>query len=76
MNTFIFPVWIFTSTLVLFVCTQSSTILCTVYAGNDIGGCLGNVIVATWLAMRLCNFSCLDLLLYLCAIGTLHVLPS
>ena len=50
--------------------------MCTVYAGDNVGGCLGGVNFSTWLAMRLWNFSRLDLVLYLCTSGTLYVLPS
>ena len=44
--------------------------------GNYVEGCLGGLIVDTWLAMRWWTFSRLDLVLYLCTSGTLHVIPS
>ena len=71
----IFPGWIVTSPVVLFVCAKSYPVLCTMYLGNDVGGCLCGGIVATWLAMRLWPFSCLELVLYLCTSGTLQLLP-
>ena len=49
--------------------------MCTMYLGNDVGGCMGGGIFAMWLAMRLRHFSCLDLVLYLCNSGTLYMLP-
>ena len=76
MTAFIFPGCILNSPLVLFVCDQSSPVLCTVYFGDYFGGCLGSVIISTWLAIRLLTFKCLALVLYLCTIGTLHVIPS
>ena len=59
MTAFIFPVWIVNSSVVLFMCAHYYPFLCTVYAGNDVGGFLGSVSVATCLAMRLWPFSCL-----------------
>ena len=76
-TTFIFPGWIVNSPVVLFVCTQFSSVLCNVVlVGDEIGSCLGRIIFATWLAMLLCPLRRLDLVLYLCKSGTLHVLPS
>ena len=49
--------------------------MCNVYTGNAVGCCLGGVIVATWLAMRLWTFSHMALVLYLCTSETLHILP-
>ena len=69
------PGYIVTSPVVLFVCAHSSPVLCTVYASNDVVGCLGVVIVATLLGMRFWPFSRLALVLYLCTIVTLHVIP-
>ena len=70
------PGYIVTSPVVLFVCAKSSPVMCTMYLGNAVGSCLGDGIVAMWLAMRLWPFSCLDLVLYLCNSETLHLLPS
>ena len=49
--------------------------MCIVYLVDDVGGCLGGVIVSTWLATILWNFSSMDLVLYLCTSGTLHAIP-
>ena len=68
--------WIVISHVVLFVCSQSYPVLCTVYEGNNVGVCMGSGIFTMWLAMRLCTFSCLDLVLYVCTSWTLHVIPS
>ena len=76
MTVLIFPGWIVTYPVFLFVCAKYSPVLCTMYLGNDVWGCLCGGIVAMWLATRLWPFSCLDLLLYLCNSGTLHLLPS
>ena len=76
-NAFIFPVWIVTSPVVLFVCTQYYHFLCTVVLVDDgVGSCLGVRIVSTWLAMRLWPFRRLYLVLYMYTSGTLYVLPS
>ena len=72
---FICPGWIFTSPVVLLMCNQFSPVLCIVYAGNDVGYFMGGRIVDTCLAMISWTFSRLDLLLYLCTSGMLHVLP-
>ena len=61
--------WIVISHVVLFVCSQSYPVLCTVYEGNNVGVCMGSGIFTMWLAMRLCTFSCLDLVLYVCTCG-------
>ena len=58
------------------MCAQSSPVLCTVYSGNDVGGCLGSGIVATWLSMILWPFSHIPLVLFMWNIGTLNVIPS
>ena len=73
---FIFPICIVTYSVVLLVFTQSYPVLCNLYSGRVVGGCLGGRIVATWLAMRLWIFSRLALVLYMCTSSTLHVLPS
>ena len=45
-TTFIFPGWIVTSPVVLFVCTQFSSVLCNVVlVGDEIGSCLGRIIL-------------------------------
>ena len=75
MITFVFPGCIVTSPLVLFVFALSSPVLCTVYAGEYVEGCLGSVVVATWLDMILWIFSHLALVLYMCTSGALQVLP-
>ena len=76
MTAFLFSGWIVKYPVFLFVCAQSSPILCTVHTRNDVGAFLGGRIVATWLAMRLLTFSRMDLVLYMCTSGTLHMLPS
>ena len=63
--------------VVLFVCTQSSSVLCTVMlvgAGVDI--CICGIIVVMWLDVRMCPFRCLDLVLYLFPGVTLKVITS
>ena len=50
---FVCPGWIVTYTVVLLVFTQSSTVMCTMYVGTDVGGGLGGGISTTWLAIRL-----------------------
>ena len=40
----IFPGWIVTSPVVLFVCAKYFPVLCTMYLGNDVEGCLGGII--------------------------------
>ena len=67
---------IVTSPIVLFVRAQSYPVLCTVYAGNDVGGCLGSGIVSMWLSMILWPFSHIPLVLFMWNIGTLNVIPS
>ena len=49
--------------------------LCTAYAGNNVGGCMGERIVSTLLYMILWTFSRLDLVLHMCTSGMLQVLP-
>ena len=73
---FIFPVWIITYPVVLFVCAHSSPFMCTIYTGGDLGGFLNVIIVATCLAIRLCHFSHLDLVISICTGETLHMIPS
>ena len=64
-----------TSPVVLFVRAQSSLVLCTLYLGDYIGGCMGGRIFATWLAMVLWPFRCIVMVLYMRSSGMLHVLP-
>ena len=76
MTEFSCPGCIFTSTVVLFLCIQSSPILCAVVLfGDEVVSCLGGVIVAPWLSMILFPSRGLYLVLYPCTSGTLHVLP-
>ena len=66
-----------TSPVVLFVCTQSSPVMCTaVLVGAGANIFIGGGIVATWLDMILYPFRRLALVLYLCTSGTLNVIPS
>ena len=74
MTAFIYPGWVVSYPVVLFMCAQYSPVLFTMYKINDVGGCLGGVIVATWLDMRFWNFCRLDLILYHCISGTLHII--
>ena len=75
MTAFICSGWIVTSPVVLFVCSQYSPVLCTMYAGNYVGFYLVVGIFATWLTTRMWTFSHLDLVLYMCTSNMLHVLP-
>ena len=61
--------------VVLLVCAQSSTIMRTVYLGDDLGGFLGGGFFSTWLAMILWPFRHSSLVLYLCTSGALRVIP-
>ena len=54
---------------------QYSLVVCTVYLGDGVGGCMGGVIVPKLLAMRLWCFRHLLMVLYMCTSGTFHVLP-
>ena len=77
MTALIFPGYIMTSSMALFVCTHYFTILYTVVlVGDGVGSCLGGSIFAMLLVMILCPFRHMDLVLYMCTIGTLHVIPS
>ena len=58
------------------MCAQSSPVLCTMYAVTDVGVGLVGVIVSMWLAMRLFPFIHISPVLYMCTIGTLHMIPS
>ena len=76
MNVFIWPRWIVTYTVVLLVCDQSSPVLCTEYARTATCGGIFGWTVATWLVIILWPFIRLDMVLYLCNRGMLHVIPS
>ena len=69
LSAFLFPVCVVTSPVVLFVCAQSSHVLCTVHLGDDVGGCMSGGIFAMWFAMRLWPISQLSLVLYICISG-------
>ena len=55
---------------------QNSLVFCTVYLGGDVEVCMGGAIVAKLLAIRLCSFRHLLMVLYMCTSGTMHVLTS
>ena len=76
MTVLIIPGWIVTSPVVLFVCNHSSPGMCTIMlVGDDVGSCLVGGIFDMWLDMKLYPFRNMALVLYLCASGTLRVLP-
>ena len=76
MIAFIIPGWILTLPVVLFMCTHSSPVLCTfMLVGVGIAILLGLGTVVTRLDMQLCPCRRLDLVLYMCTIGTLKVIP-
>ena len=77
MKEFIIIVWIVTSPVVLFVCTQSYPVFCTiVLVGTGVGNFLGSGIFVMRLVMILLTFRRLDLVLYLFTSGNLKVLTS
>ena len=77
MTTFIFPSWMVTSPVALFMSAQSSSVWHTVVVVDGwVGIFLGGAVVFTWLAMRLWPLRCLALLLYFCYCCSIMVLTS
>ena len=72
MTELIIPVWMVTSTVLLFVCTQSLPIWCAiVFVGAGVGIFLSSRFFVTWLVMMLCPVRHMSLVLYLCTGVTL-----
>ena len=74
---FIWPGWMVTSPVILFVIYQSYPVWRTVvYGGAWVGIFLGSVMVVTCLAIKLLPFKCLSLVLYFFTGGTWMGFPS